>query len=124
MVTFKQKGNFRKTILFFEKIIKNIQIINFDKYGLAGVEALKAATPKKTGRTANSWNYRIIRKMNRTSIEWYNTNINEGVNIALIIQYGHGTRNGAYIQGIDYINPVTRPLFKQIADESWKEVVK
>ena len=93
-----------------------------DRYGQEGVDALANATPKESGETANSWRYRIIRKRGFVTIEWYNTHVNDGANIAVLIQYGHGTGTGGYVQGIDYINPSIRPVFDRIADEIWKKV--
>ena len=90
----------------------------FNKYGQKGVQALSSATPVDSGKTASSWNYEI----RGTSIYWTNDNINKGVNIAVILQYGHGTRNGGYVQGRDYINPAIRPIFDSMVDEIWKEV--
>lgn len=95
-----------------------------DKYGQQGVEALAAATPVKSGKTAQSWTYRISKRKGRYSITWNNTNIVDTVQIAVIIQYGHATGNGGWVEGNDYINPVIRPLFKKIADDIWNEVKK
>ena len=94
------------------------------KYGQAGVEALAAATPKDTGETAASWSYEIVQTRNGYSIFWNNSNVNRGVNIALILQYGHGTGTGGYVRGIDYINPAIRPVFDEIANAAWKEVTE
>mgnify|MGYP000277965666 CR=1 FL=1 len=93
-----------------------------DKYGRAGVEALSSATPTRTGVTAASWSYKINRKNGSVSLDFYNSNINKGVPIAIIIQYGHGTGTGGWVEGIDYINPAIQPLFKKLADDAWKEV--
>lgn len=122
MITFKQKGDFDKLNSFFERAKEVVRMGDLNKYGRAGVEALKSATPKDTGETANSWSYEIIRKEGKASIIWKNSNINDGVNIAIILQYGHGTGNGAYVEGIDYVNPAMKPVFDKIADEAWKEV--
>lgn len=91
-------------------------------YGKQGVEALASATPKKTGKTAASWSYEISKTSTGWTVTWNNSNINKGVNIAIIIQYGHGTGTGAYVQGIDYINPAIRPVFENMASEVWREV--
>ena len=80
------------------------------------------ATPKDSGGASQSWNYKIEVKNNNASIVWYNTNVVKGVNIAVILQYGHGTRNGGWVEGIDYINPAMKPIFDKIADQVWKEV--
>ena len=92
------------------------------KYGQEGVDALSSATPFETGHTASSWGYEIHETKDGAELVWTNSNINQGVNIAVILQYGHGTRNGGYIQGRDYINPALRPIFDRIAEAAWKEV--
>ena len=122
MITFSHKGDFSRTNRFLEKALNVIKLGELDKYGRQGVEALSAATPIDTGNTAKSWDYKIIRDRGSVSISWYNTNVNDGVNIAVILQYGHGTRNGGYVKGRDYINPAMRPLFDEIAESAWKEI--
>lgn len=122
MIAVTAKGNFNKTERFLERMKNFAHIGHLDIYGREGVEALKEATPKDTGKTANSWSYEISHRKGTTSITWTNSNINKGVPIAVIIQYGHGTRSGRYVQGIDYINPAMRPVFEKIADKVWKEV--
>lgn len=89
-----------------------------------GVQALKNATPVRSGKTANSWDYEIHTSKGSIEICWTNTNINKGVPIAVILQYGHGTRSGHYVEGIDYINPALRPIFDEIADKAWNEVTQ
>ncbi len=118
------KGNFEKTTKFLDRIkqIGNSSI--FDKYGEMGVEALSKATPVDTGLTASSWGYQVERKFGSTTITWTNSNINSGVNIAVIIQQGHGTGTGGYVKGIDYINPALKPIFEQIKDALWREVTE
>lgn len=124
IVSFKQKGDFEKTEKFLHGIREGWNHYKLDKYGKMGVEALRSATPKDTGKTANSWSYEIVEKPGRTSIYWRNSNVvYEWANVAILIQYGHATRNGGYVQGIDYINPAIQPIFNQMADEIWKEVV-
>lgn len=122
MIRFKHKGDFGHTENFFQKVLKRSHLDTLKKYGQAGVEALASATPKDSGETANSWSYEIVENNGGYAIYWNNTNINEGVNIAVILQYGHGTGTGGYVQGQDYINPAIRPIFDQIADEAWREV--
>lgn len=122
MISFKHRGNFKKTEKFLNAM-KGMPYLNFlDKYGQLGVDALSKATPVDTGKTASSWTYEIERTSEKTTITWLNTNINDGVNIAVILQYGHGTGNGGYVQGRDYINPAIRPIFDGIAERAWKEV--
>lgn len=91
-------------------------------YGNVGVAALSSATPIDTGKTADSWEYFIETSSNKTTISWSNSNENQGYNIALMLQYGHGTKNGGYVKGLDYINPAIRPIFESMASELWKEV--
>lgn len=124
MIKIKQKGNFDKAIKYFTKIKKPIDPSRLDKYGREGVAALSASTPLDTGKTASSWYYTIEQTSNRTSIVFNNSNINKGVPIAIILQYGHGTGTGGWVEGIDYINPAVKPLFEKIAEEAWKEVTK
>lgn len=124
MIEFSQKGDFSKLNSFLEKSKNLIKIGDLDKYGREGVQALREATPKDTGLTSESWSYDIIRTKNRVSIMFTNSNIQNGVPIAVILQYGHGTGWGGYVQGRDYINPAIRPIFDKIADSAWKEVTK
>jgi hypothetical protein len=122
MIKITHKGDFRKTIKFLNKV-KLLSIRNIlEKYGRQGVQALAAATPVDTGKTANSWTYEIEMSSTGYTITWLNTNVNKHVNIALILQYGHGTRNGGYVRGRDYINPAIQPIFDRISAEAWREV--
>lgn len=122
MIKISHKGDFTKTTKFLNKVstkpIRNI----LDKYGNMGVQALSVATPVDSGVTASSWTYEIEITSSGYTINWNNTNINKNVNIALILQTGHGTRNGGYVKGIDYINPALKPVFDQLAEEAWREV--
>ncbi len=122
MITVKQKGSFRSTDNFLKKVLKLDLRSILEKYGREGVSALSAATPLDTGKTADSWNYEITGGNGTYTICWTNSNVNDHVSIALILQYGHGTRNGGYVQGRDYINPALRPIFDKIAENVWKEV--
>lgn len=122
MITFKHAGDFRKTKRFFKRASDANYGSNLDQYGREGVAALAAATPVESGETASSWYYEIRRSRGSFSIYWGNSHENDGVNIAVIIQYGHGTGTGGYVQGIDYINPAIRPIFERIAEDLWKEV--
>lgn len=122
MITFKHKGDFSRTNRFLEKALNVVKLGELDKYGRQGVDALSAATPIDSGKTAASWKYKITRSHGSATISWYNTNENDGVNIAVILQYGHGTRNGGYVRGRDYINPAMQPLFDEIAESAWKEI--
>ena len=124
MITFTQKGDFTNLTRFLEKAKNIINLGTLDKYGREGVAALAAATPVDTGLTANSWGYEIVRKNGAVSIVFKNSNIQNGVPIAIILQYGHATGTGGYVQGRDYINPAIQPIFDRIADEAWKEVIK
>lgn len=122
MITINQKGNFEKLTKY---LIKN-RIVKIDpilqKYGSQGVAALQAATPKDTGLTASSWYYEIERSSGSVSIAFYNSNIQNGIPIAIILQLGHGTGTGGWVQGRDYINPALQPIFDNIAEQAWKEV--
>lgn len=122
MLSFKQKGDFSKLNSFLEKSKEAIKIGNLNRYGRQGVNALREYTPKDTGQTANSWSYEIIREKDSVSISFHNSNIQNGVPIAIILQYGHGTKNGSWVEGRDYINPAIRPIFDKIAKDAWKEV--
>lgn len=113
-----------KTERFFERLKEIVKMGDFDKYGKMGVEALKEYTPKDTGETADSWYYYIKHDQYGSTIYWANSNIVDGVNIALILQYGHATKNGYWVEGIDYINPAMAPVFEEIADKAWREVLK
>ena len=122
MITLKATGDFKRTTNFLEKLRRRDIYSSLEKYGQLGVEALAAATPVKTGTTASSWTYKIEKTETGAAIYWSNSNINKGVNIAVILQYGLGTGTGAYVQGIDYINPAMAPVFNELANNVWKEV--
>lgn len=122
MITLVQKGDFRKTNSFLEKLLEIAHLGELDKYGKMGVDALSAATPVLTGRAASSWYYKIERRTGSTSIIWGNNDIEGGCNVVLLLQHGHGTRLGGYVQGRDFINPAIKPVFDEIADSVWKEV--
>ena len=124
MINIRQKGDFKNLSSFLEKTKEKLNLGLLDKYGREGVAALQAATPKDTGKTSESWYYKIERKNGSVSLTFHNSNQNKGVPIAIILQYGHATRNGGYVEGIDYINPALRPIFDKIAEEAWKEVKK
>ena len=124
MISFKQKGDFSKLSRYFERVKEAAKIGVLDKYGKAGVAALASATPVESGKTAASWNYEIKRQNGSVSIEFTNSNINKGVNIAIILQYGHGTGTGGWVQGRDYINPAIQPIFDKIVEDAWREVTK
>lgn len=124
MIGFKQKGDFSKTERYLQKN-KNINIRNIiEKYGEKGVAALSSATPVDTGKTSSSWYYDISQTNTGITISFNNSNINKGVPIAIILQYGHGTRNGGWVEGRDYINPAIQPIFDEIALKAWEEVDK
>ena len=122
MIRFRQKGDFHKTEKFFKHASRfDVQKI-LEYYGMAGVNALASATPRDSGETASSWGYEIQAGRNGASITWTNKHVNNGVNIAIILQYGHGTGTGGYVAGRDYINPALQPIFDKIADDAWREV--
>ena len=122
VIVFRQKGDWKKS----RKFLKRCSNLNLDelldRYGQEGVEALAKATPKDTGKTAASWSYEIKMDKSGATLCWKNGNIVDGVPIAVILQYGHGTRNGGYVEGVDYINPAMRPIFERIAERAWGEV--
>ena len=124
MISFRQKGDFSKLTHFLEKAKGSVRLGDLDKYGREGVAALASATPIDSGQTANSWYYKIINKNGSATIAFYNSNIQNGVPIAIILQYGHGTRNGGWVQGRDYINPAIQPIFDKIINDAWREVTK
>ena len=124
-IKFKQKGNFDRSIKFMKHAkleIKDISKLN--KYGAEGVMALSMATPKDTGETSKSWSYKVEQEKEMVYIRFYNSNVSNHIPVAILLQYGHGTRNGGYVQGIDYINPALKPIFERIANDAWKEVTK
>lgn len=122
MIELKHSGNFNKLEKFLNAMSGKSYLNMLSKYGERGVEALRIATPVDTGKTASSWSYEIEHNSDRTTIVWKNSNVNQNVNIAVILQYGHGTGNGGYVTGMDYINPAMRPIFDAIAEEAWREV--
>lgn len=124
MISFRQKGDFSKLTRFLEKAKEVVRLGDLDKYGREGVAALASATPVDSGQTSNSWYYEIVNRKGSATITFYNSNIQNGVPIAILLQYGHGTRNGGWVQGRDYINPAIQPVFDKIADSAWKEVTK
>ena len=124
MISFRQKGDFSKLNRYLERVKESAKIGVLDKYGREGVAALASATPVETGKTASSWYYEIKRQNGSVSLEFKNSNIKDGVPIAVILQYGHGTGTGGWVQGRDYISPAIQPIFDKIADSAWKEVTK
>ena len=124
MITFRQKGDFSKLTRFLERAKEAVRLGDLDKYGRQGVAALSSATPIDSGLTAESWYYEIENKKGSATITFYNSNVQNGVPIAIVLQYGHGTRNGGWVQGRDYINPAIQPIFDEIVNEAWREVTK
>lgn len=124
MISFHHKGDFSKLTSYLEKAKNAVHLGNLDKYGREGVAALASATPVDSGLTASSWGYEIKNTNGAASITFTNSNIQNGVPIAIILQYGHGTGTGGWVQGRDYINPAIQPIFDKIANEAWKEVTK
>jgi hypothetical protein len=124
LIRFEHKGDFSKTSRFLEKAKNVIRIGELDKYGQAGVAALSSATPIDSGKTASSWYYEIERQNGKVIIHFNNSNVVNGVPIAIILQYGHGTGTGGWVEGRDYINPAIRPVFDNIANSAWKEVTR
>lgn len=123
-ITFSHKGDFEKTTSFLKKAKEADFYKHMEQYAQLGVEALREATPIDTGETANSWDYDLKVTKNEAQITWTNSNTNKGENIAILIQYGHGTGTGGYVMGQDYINPAMRSVFEKIIEEIWKEVTE
>lgn len=124
MIRFRQKGDFSKATSFLEKAKHVVRQGLLDRYGREGVRALRSATPTDTGLTASSWYYKIVNRSGFAKITFCNSNIQNGVPIAILLQYGHGTRNGGWVEGRDYINPAIRPIFDKLANDAWEEVRK
>jgi len=124
MIRIRQKGDFSKLTRYLVKVDKAVKVKDLDEFGREGVAALALATPVDSGLTAKSWYYKVEQKNGSASITFYNSNIQNGVPIAIILQYGHGTRNGGWVQGRDYINPAIQPIFDKIAEKAWREVTK
>ncbi len=123
-ISVRQKGDFSKLTRYLVESKKAINVRDLDKFGKEGVAALASATPVDSGKTANSWYYEIEITKGSATITFYNSNIQNGIPIAILLQYGHGTRNGGWVQGRDYINPAIQPIFDKIAEKAWKEVTK
>ena len=123
-IKFNHTGNFSKTLQFLNIIVKRDYLNKLNRYGLEGVQALASATPKRTGLTAASWTYKITEEDGKITMSWFNTNVKNGVQIAVILDYGHGTGRGTYVQGRRYISPAVQPVFDRIANDVWKEVTK
>ena len=124
MITVKSKGDYSKVTRYLERVNKAAKISVLDKYGEEGVAALSSATPVDSGKTASSWEYEVAHEQGRATITFTNSNINRGVPIAIILQYGHGTGTGGWVQGRDYINPAIQPIFDKIVEDAWREVAK
>ena len=124
MISFRQKGDFSKVTKYLKRLNDTDRFNILDKYGRDGVAALASATPIESGQTANSWYYKVETKRGSSSITFYNSNVQNGVQIAVILQYGHGTRNGGWVEGRDYINPAIQPIFDQIVEQAWREVTR
>lgn len=124
MIKFVHRGSFKNTETFLKRNEKMEVLSILRKYGQEGVEALRESTPKDSGETANSWSYEIKETSQGYQIYWSNSNINKGIPIAILIQFGHGTGTGGYVEGRDYINPAIQPIFDKIADDAWREVTK
>lgn len=124
MITFRHRGSLSKTTRFLERAKHAVRLADLDKYGREGVAALASATPVESGRTASSWYYEISYGKSGASITFNNSNVNQGVPIAIILQYGHGTGTGGWVEGRDYINPAIQPIFDRLVDEAWREVTR
>ena len=123
VVSVHTRGDFKKTDGFLHKIVQHHYRNKLEHYGELGVQALREATPRDTGRTAESWSYEIVEEKDRLALYWRNENRQNGVLVAILLQYGHATRTGGWVEGLDYINPALRPIFRQMANDVWKEVI-
>ena len=124
MIAFRQKGDFSKLTHFLERAKNSVRLGDLDRYGREGVAALASATPVDTGETASSWFYKIENRDGSAIISYHNSHIHDGVPIAIILQYGHGTGTGGWVEGRDYINPAIQPIFDKLANDAWREVTK
>lgn len=126
MIKLQVSGSFNNTQSFLQRMQRREQFKGLERYGAMGVAALKAATPKESAETANSWSYEVVNRPGYFAIHWLNSHLDDSgqAPVAILLQYGHGTRNGGYVEGRDYINPALRPIFDQIAADMWKEVTK
>lgn len=124
MISFRQKGDFKKITGFLERAKESVNLGALDKFAKQGAAALASATPVDSGDTAKKWSYEIKQNKGSVTISFNNSNIQNGVPIAIILQYGHATRNGGWVEGRDYINPAIQPIFDRIAEYAWREVTK
>ncbi|MBP5597174.1 MAG: HK97 gp10 family phage protein [Pseudobutyrivibrio sp.] len=124
MISIKSKGDFSKTLRYFKKMQEVLNSGVLERYGQMGIDALRTATPVESGKTASSWGFTTETRGTSIKLIWTNSNVNDGCNIAILIQYGHGTGWGTYVEGTDYINPAMRPIFEEISQLVWKEVTK
>lgn len=124
MLEVTHHGDFKNTERFLKRVSRRQQLGWVDAYGIRGVDALSNATPKDTRETSKRWRYEIKEERGRITITWLNDNEDNGVPIVILIQYGHATRNGGFVQGRDFINPAMQPLFDQMTDEIWKRVTR
>lgn len=122
MIEVTAPGSFSKTEAFLNKMARNDLLNVLEHYGSVGVDALASATPVDSGLTQQSWTYEIVKSRNSVTLVWHNTNVHDGLPVAILIQYGHGTGTGGWVEGYDYINPAIRPIFDRITDEVWKQV--
>ncbi len=124
MITFRQRGDFSRVTRYLVKIKDPALFSVLDRFGEMGVNALKASTPTESGETADAWSYRVEQDAKSIRLAFYNSNSNQGVPIAIILQYGHGTGTGGWVEGRDYINPALQPVFDALADQVWEEVTR
>lgn len=124
MITLRSRGDYSKATRYLERVKAAARLSILDKYGQRGVDALSSATPVESGKTAGSWGYEITRSQGSAKITFTNSHINKGVPIAIILQYGHGTGTGGWVEGRDYINPAIQPIFDKIVEDAWREVTK
>lgn len=124
MIAFSQSGEFTITDKFLKKNNTQTSRAILNRYGAIGVQALANATPRDSGKSASSWRYEVVTNKGYASLRWLNDNVVDGFPVVIMIHYGHGTKNGGYVQGRDFINPIVRPIFDRIAEELWKGVTE
>jgi len=124
MITVKHKGDFSNIERFFNRVLKRDYLNILSDYAKRGVEALRAATPVESGETANAWDYEIVSGDGMTTLYFTNDHFENGVNVAVLLIYGHGTRNGGYVEGVDFVTSALAPIFYELADSMWRDITE
>lgn len=124
MISIKHKGNFNNIERFFNRVLKRDYLNILSEYAERGLDALREATPVDSGKTAAAWNYEITSEKGITTLTYTNDHFENGANVAILLIYGHGTRNGGYVEGIDFVSPALAPVFYELANSMWREVTE